>query len=138
MIGVLRNEMSGQRHALRVSTTVGLLDEMSGQRHALRMSTAVSRRTTCHDEDSLNIRVEERGRGFNPPRVSVEPTYNPDPKGAKQIAALEEALQESVDDVCQAMTQEGYEIIDFRESDAELKDLADANDYEFDDKGRPA
>ena len=91
-----------------------------------------------YDADNLNIYVEERGRGFNPPKVSVEPTHSPNPEEEKRIAEFEETLQESVDDVCRAMTDEGYEIIRFRESDEEVTEHAEANNYEFDDKGRPA
>ena len=93
-------------------------------------------------EDSLNISIQTASRGarhFNPPRVMVEPTYRVEahPGDEEAIAQLEKAIQESVDDVCRAMTREGYEIIEFREGDEELSDLAEANDYEFDEQGRP-
>jgi hypothetical protein len=91
-----------------------------------------------YDEDSLNIYVQNSGRGFNPPRVSVEATYAPDRYESKEIAALEETLQERVNDLCRSMRDEGYRIIEFRESESEVAEHAAANDYEFDEEGRPA
>lgn len=93
-----------------------------------------------YQEGGLNITVQNDRRGFNPPRVSVEPTYSTEeyPGDEQLIARLEKAIQESIDDVCREMTKEGYEIIDFRESDEEVADHAEANEYEFDEKGRPA
>lgn len=85
-----------------------------------------------YNDDSLNIRVQNSGRHLNPPRVTVEPNYS------ARVSELEEAIQESIDDVCRQMTREGYEIVNFCESDAELEELAEMNDYEFDEKGRPA
>ena len=96
--------------------------------------------TLYQEEGGLNIYIENARRGFNPPKVSVEPTYRVEeyPGDEGLIGALERAIQESIDDVCRKMTQEGYAIIEFRGSDEEIRDHADANDYEFDDKGRPA
>jgi len=104
----------------------------------LKAQGLVDKFRKLYDEDSLNIYVENLARGFNPPRVSVEPTYSPDREGEKLIASLEEVIQANVNHLCRKMTDEGYEIIDFRQSEEEVREHAEANDYEFDDKGRPA
>lgn len=104
----------------------------------LKAQHLVEKFRDLYDDDNLNIHVGERGRGFNPPRVSVEPTHSPSPEEEKRIAALEEAIQESADAECRAMTDEGYAFISATESDEAVAEHAEANDYEFDDKGRPA
>jgi hypothetical protein len=90
-------------------------------------------------EGGLNIFVQTSHRYFNPPKVLVEPTYRMESSvDEKLIVALEKAIQESANKVCREMTQTGYEIIDFRQSDEEIAEHAEANDYEFDESGRPA
>ena len=90
-------------------------------------------------EDHLNISAQTPHRYFTPPQVLVEPTYRMEASvDEKLILALEKAIQESANKVCREMTQVGYEIIEFRHSDEEIAEHAEANDYEFDEKGRPA
>jgi len=90
------------------------------------------------EEGGLNIYIHGDSRGFNPPTVSVEPTYDPTDAEEEAIESLQEAIQDSIYGVCGEMARIGYEIIDFRESDEELAEHAEANDYEFDAEGRPA
>lgn len=87
---------------------------------------------------SLNIYIHSDRRGFNPPKVSVEPTFHPDPREERAVVALEEAIQESIDDVCSKMTNQGYEFIAANEDDEAVTEHAEANEYEFDEMGRPA
>lgn len=95
----------------------------------------------------LDITVEAAHRYFNPPKVLVETyrlEYSDDLDEHKlsaevQLATeLEKAIQESANQVCREMTQVGYEMIEFRQSEEEIAAHAEANDYEFDDEGRPA
>lgn len=81
--------------------------------------------------------VERRAARAERRRI-VESTYAPDRYEGKEIAALEETLQERVNDLCRKMRDEGYATIDYRESEPEVTEYAEANDYEFDEEGRPA